>query len=96
VLGKVWCRLALLTIKQTSQRLNVSEATVYDLCAKRKLPHVRIGSGRGTIRIDDNDLTAFIEGCKIAPQPSMNTAGPKHIEPPRRATPEKLRNLSLD
>src|SRR4051794_2901927 len=70
--------VALLTIKQAAERLNVSEATVYDLCAKRKLPHVRIGTGRGTIRIDEQALEEFIKAATVPPaEPTAPPPPPK-------------------
>src|SRR5262249_58140834 len=60
--------MPLLTIRQAAERLNVCPATVYDLCAQRKLRHVRIGgSGRGTIRIDEADLEAFVREATVQP-----------------------------
>src|SRR5262245_59207602 len=70
--------MALLTIKQVAERLNVCPATVYDLCARRKLRHVRIGgSGRGTIRIDEADLEAFLASAAVQPDE------PAAPQPPR-------------
>ena len=56
--------MILLTVKEASQQLKVSPATVYQLCAEGKLPHVRIGTRRGTIRINETDLQAFLETCR--------------------------------
>ncbi|MBI3408978.1 MAG: helix-turn-helix domain-containing protein [Planctomycetes bacterium] len=42
-----------LTVKQVAQRLGISAATVYALCNRRLLSHIRIGLGRGTVRIPD-------------------------------------------
>jgi excisionase family DNA binding protein len=56
----------LLTVKQVAERLQVSEATVYQLCAKQKLAHARIGVGRGAIRIDEDALAAFIQASTVA------------------------------
>jgi|SRR5579884_1811055 len=64
--AKVRCPVALLTIEQAAQRLSVSAATVYDLCARRKLPHVRIGTGRGTTRVDEQALEEFIKATDKA------------------------------
>src|SRR5262245_27133831 len=74
------CPMPLLTIKQAAERLNVCPATVYDLCAQRKLAHHRVGVGRGTIRIDEADLAAFMENCKVSEQSPRNAAGLKHIK----------------
>jgi excisionase family DNA binding protein len=75
--------MALLTVKQVAQRLNVSLGTVYDLCAKRKIPHVRVGAGRGVIRIDEQALREYIEGATVRPQepaaptPAAEGKGPR-------------------
>jgi excisionase family DNA binding protein len=61
-----------LTVKQAAERLQVSAATVYQLCATRQLAHVRLGSGRGTIRIRDEDLAVFVARAMV--QPAMPAA----------------------
>ena len=57
--------MALLTVKEVSQRLKVSQGCVYQLIAERRLPHFRIGLGRGCIRVRDEDLQKFIESCHV-------------------------------
>ena len=57
--------MKLLTVRDTAGRLGVSLGCVYGLVAKGELPHLRVGTGRGTIRIDENDLGDFIEGRKV-------------------------------
>ena len=70
--------MILLTVKEASQQLKVSPATVYQLCAEGKLPHVRIGTRRGTIRINETDLHAFLDACRT--EQSNQAIGPlKHI-----------------
>jgi excisionase family DNA binding protein len=54
-----------LTVGEAAERLGVSESLVYRLCEDRKLPHVRIGCGRGTIRILESDLDEFIQSCRV-------------------------------
>src|SRR5262249_5000383 len=62
------CPRPLRTIKQAAQRVNVCPGTVYDLCARRKLRPLRIGgSGRGTIRIAEADLEAFLQSAAVQP-----------------------------
>jgi excisionase family DNA binding protein len=53
------------TVKQVAERLQVSAQVVYQLCALRRIVHVRIGSGRGTIRITEAALQQFLEGCEV-------------------------------
>lgn len=55
----------LLTVKETSERLSCSVALVYSLCEKGKLAHVRLGLGRGTIRVSQSNIEAFIASCTI-------------------------------
>jgi len=70
--------MGFLTVKEAANRLGlVSEKTVYKLCADRKLVHFRIGAGRGTIRINEDDLEAYRQSCKVT-QPS-GQANLKHI-----------------
>jgi len=51
----------LLTVNDAATKLNCSKGCVYRLAASGHLPHVRIGIGRGTIRIRHRDLDAFVE-----------------------------------
>jgi excisionase family DNA binding protein len=48
-----------LTVREVAERLAISTATVYALCDRGELPHVRISNA---IRIDPADLAAFIAG----------------------------------
>jgi excisionase family DNA binding protein len=49
-----------LTVQQAAKRFNVSARTLYALCNERKLPHSRVGTGRGTIRIMPSDLKEYL------------------------------------
>jgi excisionase family DNA binding protein len=74
-----------LTVKQAAERGGVSVQLVYKLCSEHSLPHYRVGGRgrRGKILIEEADLAAFFEGCKVNAQ---DTTGP-HQEgdsvPPR-------------
>lgn len=57
----------MLTVKQAAARLGVSPATVYGLCQRRRLSHVRIGLGRGAVRIDEGDLENYVRTAKVQP-----------------------------
>ena len=48
----------LLRVAEVADQLGVSTATVYNLCASGKLPHVRIVD---SIRVRPNDLAAFVK-----------------------------------
>jgi excisionase family DNA binding protein len=54
-----------LTAKQVAERLQVSSKVIYQLCSERKIAHIRIGTGRGTIRITEAALQEFLEGCEV-------------------------------
>ena len=49
----------LLTVREVAKRLGVCTATVYALCDRGELPHVRISNA---VRIAPADLASFIEG----------------------------------
>src|SRR5437867_4069355 len=66
------------TVQEVAEFLQVSPATVYQLCATRKLAHLRVGAGRGTIRVRQEDLDAFVESCKIIGPKPIAQAGLKH------------------
>jgi excisionase family DNA binding protein len=53
-----------LKTRDVAEFLNCSISLVYDLIASEKLGHVRIGQGRGGIRVSDNDLQAFLESAR--------------------------------
>jgi len=60
-----------LTVADVAKRLRCSPSLVYGLCASGKLPHHRLGLGRGTIRVTEAQLAAFLEGTAITPAPSQ-------------------------
>lgn len=67
----------MLTVVEVAARLKVSRTCVYQLVDSRKLVSCRIGLGRGTIRISEEDLTAFIDSCR-----AVKTAGASLPERP--------------
>lgn len=56
-----------LTVRQAAEMAQVSVALVYQWCDEKRLPHYRFGGDgrRGRILINANDLTKFIEGCRV-------------------------------
>ena len=62
------------TVREAAVRLgNVSEATIYILCQRKLLGHVRVGVGRGAIRIPQEAIDAYVSKRTIPP---METASP--------------------
>ena len=55
---------SLLTVKQASERLQVSPSMVYALIENGKLGCHRIGLGRGTIRISQSDMESYLAECR--------------------------------
>lgn len=58
--------MSLLTVRKVAQRLGCSQALVYQLCAERRIAHLRLGAGRGTIRIAEAEVDAFAERSTVA------------------------------
>jgi excisionase family DNA binding protein len=79
--------MALLTVKEAAERLGCSAALVYLLCSERKLAHVRLGTARGTIRVEEADLEAFLVGCKVEAHSLHEDL--KHIRAGTGARPER-------
>ena len=69
-----------LTVREVSQRLKLSPAYVYQLVAERKIGHIRIGCGRGAIRIMEEDLQAFLAECKVEQHSLRDARALKHIK----------------
>ena len=55
----------MLTVAQVSERLNVSAKIVYALIESGQLVSHRFGVGRGTIRVSEADLQAYITSCRL-------------------------------
>jgi excisionase family DNA binding protein len=63
----------LLTVKEAAARLRVSTATVYGLCERGRLPHVRISTH--AIRITADDLAGYLQSLRT-PGPPKGRGGP--------------------
>lgn len=75
----------LLTVKDVAARLNVSLSCVYQLVEAGRLPHHRIGLGRGAIRCSESDLSEYLAGNRESSQVSESARPPartklKHIK----------------
>jgi len=69
--------MKLLSVSEAAEKLSCSQALVYLLCAERRLAHVRLGTGRGTIRIAEEKLEEFVKNCEI--DAHSLSKGLKHI-----------------
>ena len=72
-----------LNVQEIAEQLGVAPGTIYELCQKKMIPHVRVGTGRGTIRISDEGLANYLAGAAVQPEGL--------IEPP--PPPVKLKHL---
>ena len=54
-----------LNAAEVAKRLNVCQQCVYQLVESGKLVSHRIGVGRGTIRISEDDLAEYLESCRV-------------------------------
>jgi excisionase family DNA binding protein len=57
------CLETLLTVRDVATQLSVCRATVYALCERGELPHVRISNA---IRVAPADLSAYLKRSKRA------------------------------
>lgn len=74
----------LLDIKQTAELLSVSSSLVYQLIESGQLRALRVGTGRGVIRIRVEDIQAYLAECQI-----------ETAEEPLRAPRPKLKHLRI-
>src|SRR5579872_2359648 len=73
--------VSVLTPNQAAEKAGVSTSLVYEWCAQGLLPHYRFGrqGRRGTIRIEEAELEAFLARCRQAARPPEETPPLKHI-----------------
>jgi excisionase family DNA binding protein len=75
------------TVKKAAERLCVSTSTIYSLIAARQLEHVRVGLGRGVIRIPEEAIVAFEKRHAVPiADPSVTVVAPSK---------RRLRHLDL-
>ncbi len=73
----------MLTVKQVAERLRLSVSQVYALCGAGKLPHHRFGSGRGAIRVSEEQLAGYLRSSEVGPAPPRAPRRPvrlRHLE----------------
>jgi excisionase family DNA binding protein len=78
-----------LTVKQAAAKAGVSPSQIYQWCAERRLVHYRFGGRgrRGSIRIEDSDLDAFLASCRVEPGVPLDPARLTHIRLPATGSP---------
>lgn len=79
--------MKLLLIREVARWLRCSQSTAYGLVASGALRHVRLGVGKGGIRIPVDAVQEFLA------KRQTGAAEPKPSPPPRK--PAKLKHLTL-
>ena len=74
----------LLTVRDVARVLQVSIASVYAIVADGKIACHRVGTGRGSIRIEERDLEEYLSSCRS-----------EKAEEPKRAPRPRLKHLRL-
>ena len=64
-------------VPDVAKRLNCSNSTVYGLVDSGKLVCHRIGRGRGTVRVSEEDLTTYLDSCRTEKVSVVRTAPTK-------------------
>jgi excisionase family DNA binding protein len=80
--------MKLLSVSEAAERLSVSEALVYALCASKRIRHERHGLKRGTIRIPEDALDEYRQRCTVQPQEEAEEA-PEQESPVPVPAPER-------
>ena len=74
-------------IKFRKVQLGVSLGLIYALVAGRKLRFVRIGNGRGRIRIPEDAIEEYLARSTFAPQDQQAPSGPVRLKHLRLGRP---------
>lgn len=74
----------LLTVRDVARVLQVSIACVYAIVAEGKIACHRVGTGRGSIRFEENDLEEYLSSCRM-----------EKAEEPKRTPRPRLKHLKL-
>lgn len=76
-----------MTVAEAAQRLEITPSLVYKLCREGRLPHRRLGFGRGVIRLTEEDVAAYLEACRVEAR-EAEEGGTKAERPGYRARGE--------
>ena len=79
----------MLTVAQAAEKLGVKPGLIYSLCTGRRLRHVRLGNGRGVLRIPEEALEEYVRSVTVNAQ----TGTAPSPAPARRGV--KLKHLRL-
>ena len=72
----------MMKVQEVAKRLNCSVSTVYELVEAGKLAAYRIGLRRGSIRVTEEQIEAYLASCQstpLEPKPSSPRIKLKHL-----------------
>ena len=52
-------------VQEVAELLGVAPSTVYDMARLRKIPHHRIGTGKGRIVFTEEDVQEILDSSKV-------------------------------
>jgi excisionase family DNA binding protein len=70
----------MMTVTQVAEQLQVSKSIVYALIEARQLRCHRIGLGRGTIRVSEADLAAYLGQSRAQEKPRLSARPINHLK----------------
>jgi excisionase family DNA binding protein len=56
---------SLLTVGEVASRLRMSTREVYRLCESKEVSHLRIGSGRSSIRVEEAAIEDYLRRSRV-------------------------------
>lgn len=68
----------MISVKELAKVLGVSSKTIYALCERREIPCYRIGTGRGTLRFDLDEVKQALRPAQAVAKPLEVPFG-KHL-----------------
>jgi len=66
-----------MTIRETCKRIGISASKLYQLVGARQIAHYRVG---GKIIFHDDDIAAFMAGCRVSASPAENIPQPRRLK----------------
>jgi excisionase family DNA binding protein len=75
-----------MTVREVAKRIGVCASLVYGLIQSRMLAHYRVGGKgkRGRILVDETDLEAYLQACRVDPQTAAPSVKPQVGKPKLR------------
>lgn len=58
-----------MTVREAAERLTPSRSEMYALIRAGRVAHYRVGLGRGRVTLDEADLEAYRQSCRVEAVP---------------------------